>query len=157
MALVIVDIYFGYFKGLGVTKTGVIYSLVVLALCLVAGVAYGVRYSKFSDSRASYIDNQRKNGAPAVTQRLMSDARNDISSMVFEVGVLPVTRTVVDRWLTPTYDTTIGFSVPPSLSATLAPGDEVQTVALKKLQFLLRAMSGGSIGIAGRAARENRR
>lgn len=149
VALIAGSIYLGYFKGLGVTKTGVVSVISILVLCIAAFGVYTIQNDKFETGRTRFIKDQRENGPPSNTRMLLTQLKDEIASTLFEHGVLPVTRTVIDHWITPSYGTSISFSVPPSLSASLIPGDEVQTAALIKLQFLLRAMSGGSIGIAG--------
>ncbi|SAL30226.1 P-loop NTPase fold protein [Caballeronia humi] len=149
VALIAGSIYLGAIKGLGVSTTGVAIVIGILLGCLAVFALYTIQNEKFESARARFIKDQRENGQPAVTRSLLNEAKDEITSTLFEHGVLPVTRTIIDRWITPVYGTSISFSVPPSLSASLIPGDEVQTAALIKLQFLLRAMSGGSIGIAG--------
>jgi len=82
-------------------------------------------------------------------QRRLTTAKQQVYEAIYEKGIKPSIREIINSEMTPSYATKLNVSSPEGLSEVYNNLFEISTKAKDQLNVLLQTMPGGSVGIAG--------
>jgi hypothetical protein len=78
-----------------------------------------------------------------------ASGRLELQRALLEKGMLPFIRTLLNEYMTPSYNTQLLMRNAPGLSEVFDPVYHIQTQSAARLQRLMEQIPGGSIGISG--------
>jgi hypothetical protein len=143
---------FGYL-GSGSLYIAYIVLIYILLLVGISGIIFFVLYKLinwlYSRKLKRIRDAKRKELKMVELEERIRSAEQTVEKAVFEKGILPELRSLINVLLTPPYDTSLTPLMAPGLAESYTSAYEIPTESKKKLNRLLNIMPNGSIGIAG--------
>jgi hypothetical protein len=127
-------------------------SLKIVGIALILLSIYYIylfwRRNRYRKSLRNTVKTEIRSDIPLLTERL-NKLEKDIDKSLLESGIKERVRQKINQLLEPSYSLRLTISGAPGLAEVNDPRRTIDTSAQRQLDYMMKNMPGGSIGIAG--------